>query len=687
MKEQTSRKAPIEILAPVGGHAQLLAAVRCGADAVYLGAKGFNARRNAENFENDTLEDAVAYCHERGVRVYVTLNTLVADDELPSLIETLDEIAASGADAVIVQDLAVAKIAAERYPSLRRFASTQMCIHNAEGTAMAEELGYAQAVLARELSISEIRAIRETTGIELECFVHGALCMCVSGMCYLSSMIGTRSGNRGLCAQPCRLNFRLNGKEYALSLKDMSAIEQIPALEDAGVTSLKIEGRMKRPEYVAAAVSACCAARRGETPELSALRAVFSRSGFTDGYLTGCRTSDMFGVRRKEDVQAASSVLPALAALCEKEPQTIPVAVRFTACSGRPASIEVSDGEHTAVLSGPAPEPAKTVALTRETVEKNLMQTGGTPYRVTQCRVTLDDGLSLPVSVQKGMRRDALLQLGALRRRRVPYENTGYCPAALPLHVPRDVPGIRLRFETAAQIFDAPEAEQIILPAAEIDENPGLIARFGGRLAAEIPAVCFPEGMDRLRAMLTRLKSGGLTAVTAEELGAIRLGREFGFTICGGAGLNVLNSTALDRYRELGLADVTVSFELSMQRLGALTGTLPRGLLVYGYLPLMRMRACPARGKDGCGRCTGKNVLIDERSERFTLLCRGRQYAELLNSVPLYLGDKRIAPVDFHVFRFTVETREEAASVYRAFLSGNAPAFRRTAGLYFRELQ
>lgn len=407
MKEQTSRKAPIEILAPVGGHAQLLAAVRCGADAVYLGAKGFNARRNAENFENDTLEDAVAYCHERGVRVYVTLNTLVADDELPSLIETLDEIAASGADAVIVQDLAVAKIAAERYPSLRRFASTQMCIHNAEGAAMAEELGYAQAVLARELSISEIRAIRETTGIELECFVHGALCMCVSGMCYLSSMIGTRSGNRGLCAQPCRLNFRLNGKEYALSLKDMSAIEQIPALEDAGVTSLKIEGRMKRPEYVAAAVSACCAARRGETPELSALRAVFSRSGFTDGYLTGCRTSDMFGVRRKEDVQAASSVLPALAALCEKEPQTIPVAVRFTACSGRPASIEVSDGEHTAVLSGPAPEPAKTVALTRETVEKNLMQTGGTPYRVTQCRVTLDDGLSLPVSVQKecaGMR-------------------------------------------------------------------------------------------------------------------------------------------------------------------------------------------------------------------------------------------------------------------------------------------
>ena len=222
--EQKRYNAP-ELLAPVGDMERLISAVRYGADAVYLGAKGFNARRNAENFENDTLEDAVAYCHERGVRVYVTLNTLVADDELPSLIETLDEIAASGADAVIVQDLAVAKIAAERYPSLRRFASTQMCIHNAEGAAMAEELGYAQAVLARELSISEIRAIRETTGIELECFVHGALCMCVSGMCYLSSMIGTRSGNRGLCAQPCRLNFRLNGKEYALSLKDMSAIE------------------------------------------------------------------------------------------------------------------------------------------------------------------------------------------------------------------------------------------------------------------------------------------------------------------------------------------------------------------------------------------------------------------------------------------------------------------------------
>ena len=261
----------IKILAPVGGREQLIAAVRCGADAVYLGAKGFNARQNAENFEADSLPESVAYCHERDVQVYVTLNTLVMDGELPELVQTLDEIAAAGADAVIVQDLAVAALLRRRYPSLPLFASTQMSIHNGEGAVLAQALGFSQVVLARELSMEEIRAIRAAVGLELEAFVHGALCMCVSGMCYLSAMIGTRSGNRGLCAQPCRLNFRLNGRQRALSLKDMSHIRHIPALAEAGIGTLKIEGRMKRPEYVAAAVTACRAAREGRIPDLEAL--------------------------------------------------------------------------------------------------------------------------------------------------------------------------------------------------------------------------------------------------------------------------------------------------------------------------------------------------------------------------------------------------------------------------------
>lgn len=677
----------IKILAPVGGREQLIAAVRCGADAVYLGAKGFNARQNAENFEAGSLPESVAYCHERDVQVYVTLNTLVMDGELPELVQTLDEIAAAGADAVIVQDLAVAALVRRRYPSLPLFASTQMSIHNGEGAVLAQALGFSQVVLARELSMEEIRAIRAAVGLELEAFVHGALCMCVSGMCYLSAMIGTRSGNRGLCAQPCRLNFRLNGRQRALSLKDMSHIRHIPALAEAGIGTLKIEGRMKRPEYVAAAVTACRAAREGRIPDLEALRAVFSRSGFTDGYLTGRRTLEMFGVRTREDVTAAASVLPALAALYEREPQNIDVAMDFAAAAGEPVRLRVSDGVREATVNGPVPEAARTLPLTAESVEKNLTQTGGTPYRVVRCAATLGEGLALPVSAQKKLRRDALAALGRARSGRPVHESTGYLPPALPAHDAPEAPAIRLRFSGRAQLFDAPAAEKILLPIEEIAEDPGLIAALGGRLVGELPALCFPSDMAELRETLARLKTGGLSEVSAENIGMLALGRELGFAVHGGAGLNILNSHALAAYASLGLADATVSFELSMRRIGQLRGALKRGLIAYGYLPLMHLRACPARGVDGCGVCTGIHTLTDEKNQHFTMLCHGRRYQELLNSVPLYLGDKPMAKVDFLTLRFTVESREAAQTVYGAFLRREAPDFRRTAGLYFRQLQ
>ena len=232
----------IEVLAPAGGEEQLIAAVRAGADAVYLGTGSFNARRNAANFDADALKRAVSYCHGRGVKVHVTCNTLVTDKELPLLFEEIKNIAASGADAVIVQDLAVAAMFREHCPDMPLHASTQMTIHNAEGAMMAKELGFERAVLAREVSLEEIRSIHERVDIELEAFVHGALCMSVSGQCYLSAMLGGRSGNRGLCAQPCRLNFVSGGREYALSLKDLSVIEYVRELEEAGISSLKSKG-------------------------------------------------------------------------------------------------------------------------------------------------------------------------------------------------------------------------------------------------------------------------------------------------------------------------------------------------------------------------------------------------------------------------------------------------------------
>ena len=340
-----------EILAPAGGKEQLLAAVRAGADAVYLGARNFNARRGAANFEENELFEAVAYCHARNVKVHVTLNTLVTDSELPDLLEEIKYVAKSGADAVIVQDLATAKLVREHCPDIAMHASTQMTIHNLAGAVAAKELGFSRIVLSRELSLNEIKTIAAGTDAELEVFVHGALCMCMSGACYLSSMIGGRSGNRGLCAQPCRLDFRFGEKDHALSLKDMSYVEHIRELAAAGVCSFKIEGRMKRPEYVAAAVNACKTALAGGVPDMESLRAVFSRQGFTDGYFTGRRGADMFGFRSHDDVTAGERVFKSFSALYKDEPQKVPLKMTLSLSEDAPSVLSVSDGENQASAS------------------------------------------------------------------------------------------------------------------------------------------------------------------------------------------------------------------------------------------------------------------------------------------------------------------------------------------------
>ena len=318
-----------EIMAPVGAQEQLLAAVRCGADAVYLGGKGFNARRNAANFDALDLAEAVKYCHQRGVRVYVTVNTVITDSEREELEREADYIAAAGADAVIIQDMATLRLFREKYPTIERYASTQTAVHNVDGAKYLESCGFHSIVLARELSLAEMEKICAATPLKAEAFVHGAHCMSLSGGCYLSAMLGGRSGNRGLCAQPCRLDWHCGGGDHVLSLKDMSLISHLREMINAGVTTLKIEGRMKRPEYVAAAVTACKNALEGKPYDLKTLEAVFSRSGFTDGYLMGKRDKSMFGYRTRDDVTAADNVLKSLAETYKNENPIIPVNMHF----------------------------------------------------------------------------------------------------------------------------------------------------------------------------------------------------------------------------------------------------------------------------------------------------------------------------------------------------------------------
>ena len=447
-----------EILAPVGGKEQLIAAVRSGTNAVYLGAKNFNARRNASNFEDFELPEIVSYCHARNVKVHVVLNTLVMDSEIPALMEEIKNVALSGADAVIVQDLAVAKLVREICPSMEMHASTQMTIHDLAGALEAQNLGFKRAVLSRELSLDEIKYISERTDIELEAFVHGALCMCMSGCCYLSSVLGGRSGNRGLCAQPCRLDFRFGEKNHALSLKDMSHIEHIRELASAGVCSFKIEGRMKRPEYVAAAVTACRAALNGEKPDIESLRAVFSRQGFTDGYFTGKRTPDMFGFRSHEDVTAADKVLKNLANLYKDEGKCVPLKMELFISETAPSLLKVSDRKNTVSVTGGICEKAMRAPTDKALAERYLSKTGGTPFFLSELEFSAEGEPIIAAGELNEMRRKALAQLSEMREKVLPHSVSDFEIPKFEKHIAKNT-AIRIRAEKFEQVLFENDAD------------------------------------------------------------------------------------------------------------------------------------------------------------------------------------------------------------------------------------
>ncbi len=665
----------MEILAPAGGMEQLTAAVRAGADAVYLGLSRFSARNAATNFSKDELMQAVAYCHERKVKVHVALNTLVKDSELCEVEETLKAICESGADAVIVQDLAVAAMVRNCAPTLSIHASTQMAVHNLSGVRALEEMGFSRVVLARELSFDEIAYIAKNTPLEVEVFIHGALCMSASGMCYLSSLLGQRSGNRGQCAQPCRLNFRCEGREYALSLKDLSAVEDIQKLIEIGVNSVKIEGRMKRPEYVASAVDACVKARDGKEPDRTRLQAVFSRSGFTKGYLEAKRNLDMFGIRRKEDVTAAADVLSELARLYRAERQVLPVDMALNMESGKLTA--TCEGCTVTVTSEIKPAVALTTPTDEERAKTALSKMGGTPYYLQNFHFTNTDKM-LPASALNALRRKALEEISAHRRAISP---TPFTPAEANLGIitKKRIPQVRLRFEKADDICGSEYAEKIILPLGEWEKHPEMLSFFGEQAVAELPVLCYND--ESLRQRLSALKEQGLGAVLVDNIGTMQVAKEFGFVLHGGAGLNILNSKALDEYQALGLTDATLSFEMSKSGINALGGEIARGAVLYGRLPLMRFRACP---KNDCANCNGKSTVTDRMGIEFPLLCTEKQYQTLYNSRPLWAVDKGPFSLDFMTLYFTDESDKEA--IIEGCLDGEPSPVTHTNGLYLKEI-
>lgn len=681
-----------EILAPAGGEAQLRAAVLCGADAVYLGLRGFNARAGAENFDENTLPQTVGWCHARGVRVYVTLNTLVTDRELPQWLHSLDAVAAAGVDGVLVQDLGLAKIIRQRYPTLPLHASTQMTIHNLAGARLLEEMGFAQVVLARELSKEEIAAICAGTSMRCEVFVHGALCMSVSGQCYLSSVLGERSGNRGRCAQPCRLDFKSHGRGYALSLKDLTLTDRLRELEALGVASFKIEGRLKRPEYVAAAVTACRQSLAGEVPDLETLQSVFSRSGFTDGYYTARRDLTMFGTRTREDAAAAAAVQGKLSALTRNEVGRLPVDMVLTMAPGEPATLAVTDGTHRVEVAGEVPQTALTRPTDEELAHRALEKCGGTPFYLQNLTCHIGEGLMLPLSALNRLRAAALTALAEARSVVVPYPQA---PAAAGEPAgrarPTGAPRLGCRLAAAAQLTPAIRrgAGRLSLPLHELAERPELLETGAERWVAELPAFCAPQQEEAVMRALRKLKEQGLTAALCGNLGSLLMAREAGLRIIGDYGLNIINSPAAQQAAALGCDEITLSFECERNAARNIHSPVPIGVIAYGRLPLMLLRNCPGKTAAGCGDCRGINHITDRRGEDFPLQCQNRQYTHLLNPRPLFLSD-RLPEWDFCDFltlRFTTEPPAECDAILEMYQTGAAPAGSFTRGLYYRTLK
>lgn len=664
-----------EVLAPAGSPESLRAAVRTGADAVYLGASRFSARAGAKNFGPEELREAVRYCHARGVRVYLTVNTLLTDGELPEALDLVQYACSLPVDALLVQDMGLARELFRCAPEMPLHASTQTGVHTAAGARALADAGFRRVVLARELSLCETEEIHRRCPIELESFVHGALCMSVSGQCYFSSVLGSRSGNRGMCAQPCRLPFSVpGGTGHDLSLRDLCLIGRIGEMAAAGCCSLKIEGRLKRPEYVAAAVRACRLSADGKpVPRelLESLRAVFSRSGFTQGYADGKLGRAMFGTRTKEDVaDATEDVLRRLRGLYSTESSRIPVDFTLKIPYNKPVFLIASDGSgHTVRISGAVPEPAVRRAADAKRCEEQLRKTGGTPFFAGKVDCGIAPGLAVPVSELNRLRREALSRLEAARSARppVPFE-TGEAPRP-PEHRAGPMK-LRARFRNADLPECAKKCGLAYVPCTTAPERLASLLGSGFPAAVEIPRGLF--GMEeKIRGELREAMHAGVRDAWAGTLDAARIALELGFNVHGGFSLNITNTQALEWYRELGLTDAELSPELKLSLAARIGGSLPRGVLLYGRIPLMLTRNCPAANSArGCLHCRTAPELTDRRGTRFPVQCYGA-CSEVLNSVPLILADRlgEVRNQDFGLLRFSTESPAETGRVLSAYFA------------------
>ena len=692
----------LELLSPAGSPEAVIAAVQNGADAVYMGLGNFNARRSAKNFTVEEFEKAVRYCRVRGCKVYVTLNTLVGDREIESAVNAARHASDAGASAILVQDLGLLSALKQAVPDIPLHASTQMSIHSLAGVEKAAEMGLTRAVLARELSLEQIKYISQNAPIETEIFVHGALCFCHSGQCYMSSVIGRRSGNRGMCAQPCRLEYSLGGRmedSHPLSLRDNCLVDRLQEIEEAGVTCVKIEGRMKRPEYtgiVTGIYSKVIKEHRKPTDdEMEILRNVFSRQGFTQGYFDGDK-KDMFGVRDEKVSRDTEKLFgETRKAYIDSEQRRVPVKL-YTIVNPREAvkAAAIDEEGNKAVALGPEPQKAIRQAISEDTLNDQLRKTGGTPYYCEEAQSKVQPGLYLPVSVVNDLRRKLLSSLS--EKRAVP-------PHRRSLPMPKK-PEHAFLLEDPVTIYHVRSANQITKELAELKpqylyvpvdvmyENRERLKPFeenGTVCAAVLPRVITDDQVDTVKRMLVRLYNNGIREAVVGNIGHIELAREAGMKIRADFGMNVFNSYTLDAIRRLGFESATASFEMRLAQVRDMAKSINTELIVYGRLPLMVTEQCIISRASGQCTCQNPGQLSDRMGSVFPVMREFEHRNVIFNAHRLFLADKLddIYGAQLWGMRlmFTTESARECVEVAKCYKGrGEYTPGVLTRGLYYR---
>ncbi|MBQ1290758.1 MAG: U32 family peptidase [Lachnospiraceae bacterium] len=693
----------MELLSPAGSPEAVIAAVQNGADAVYLGFGDFNARRSAHNFTPDEFEKAVRYCRLRNCKVYVTLNTLVNDREMTAAVNAARMASEKGADAILVQDFGLAKVLRRTVPDIPLHASTQMSIHNLAGAEAAAQLGMTRIVLARELSLEEIRFISKHCSAETEVFVHGALCFCHSGQCYMSAMIGRRSGNRGMCAQPCRMQYSLGGRmdDYPLSLKDNCLANRLQALEEAGVACVKIEGRMKRPEYtgiVTGVYSKLLKEKRNPTPdEMELLARTFSRQGFTQGYLDGDK-SDMFGIKAEPDEEIDSLYADARKAYSTGEVRRVPIHFYSLVEKGeRAKAIAFDDNGNRAAAFGPVPERAKRQGVTANYIVEQMYKTGGTPFTVVENQAKADEGLFLPAAEINELRRKLISELSE-KRMTPPQRRSFAMPVAPEDRGRRGEPEAIFQITTAEQLtpeLAALKPHFLYAPAAVMAENYSSVLPFltgGTTPVAVLPRVITDDETEEIFSTLEKLHEYGLNQALIGNIGHVALAKQAGMEVRGDFGLNAFNSQTLDVLRAAGFLSATASFELRIQQIRDMQKPLDTEMIIYGRLPVMVSDQCIIRQSSGRCNCQVPGQLADRTGSVFPVMkefgCRNVIY----NAHKLFLADRRDELLSAGLWGmrllFTTESARECVEVAKAYLGmTDYQPNMLTRGLYYRGVE